>query len=878
MNNTIKSFVLNNRMMLITLENYFSPRVSIQLFYNVGSKNEDDSNRGIAHMIEHMIFKGTPNLPEGAIDKIAFKLSGGCNAFTSYDYTGYSFDLPSHNYSHIFPIIADCMENCLFDQNYLNSELKAVFQELKMYNDDYLSCIREYTMKSIFHDYVYKHPIIGYKNNIVNFNTNQLMEFYKKHYIPENAVMVVVGDIDSNECFNYLKNNFEKIKNSENLDYKYKLKRNFHEKDTVINNINIYREIEIPHVLISWEILGANSNKHFMYEIFAIFFANGRGSKLYKRLVYEEELATDVSAFNNDLFDYDFFSIYFQPKEYKNVELIEKIIFEELEKVKNNIIENVDIERAIKKTKMSYLSLYEDNEKLSYIIGKLYLATNNENALTESIHENLEEIKLFFVDLISNYLNKISYTKCLLSPMNKEDESSFKKIQEEKDKNDEIMLAEVIRENREEEKKNNFDFNIKLNSPKLIIMPEFQKNELSNGITLYTVESNFIDKIEICVDLKVKHYYDPKELMGRVGMMFDLMEEGTLKYKGNTFGEKIESYGIDFNTSPGSIIISCLPNDIDTALNFLYEYLLNPEFSNEAFDRIKKKQLIDIANFWDDHIAFSRQLIRERVYGKHPYSKNPSGTIDSINNLKLENIKEAFKEYCIPNEMVVIICGKINANNVYNTFKKTFSSWNGIKIESPLKNLPSNIIKNSFDYKINRDQNVILYGGLSLSRKDERYDSLLIYDQIFSGGVVGSMNSKLFSLRESTGFFYSIGGSLLAGCAEHNGMILIRGITSKNLVEKSFNMIDELINNDLMNFNENDIIDSKKVLINALPEALSNYRSIASSIIFMHRYDLNKNFFQDRIESINAINKNSIENVLNKIVSIDKLIKYNVGR
>ena len=109
--------------------------VSIQLWYNVGSKDETAGQTGIAYFIEHMIIKGTEKITESDINFVVRKLSGNCNAFTSYDYTGYLFNIPSANWDKVLPMMADCMKNCTFKQEHLNSELKAVIQELKMIKD-----------------------------------------------------------------------------------------------------------------------------------------------------------------------------------------------------------------------------------------------------------------------------------------------------------------------------------------------------------------------------------------------------------------------------------------------------------------------------------------------------------------------------------------------------------------------------------------------------------------------------------------------------------------------------------------------------------------------------------------------------------------------
>src|SRR3990172_3903000 len=153
--NPVQKKVLSNGMTVLVRPLHMIPKVSLQLWYNVGSKDEKSGEKGIAHLIEHMIFKGTKKLSESDINVVSHMLSGSINAFTSWDYTGYLFNFPTQNWKETLPIMADCMLNCAFKDDHLNSEMKAVIQELKMYRDNYQMSLLEEIMGSIFVDHPY---------------------------------------------------------------------------------------------------------------------------------------------------------------------------------------------------------------------------------------------------------------------------------------------------------------------------------------------------------------------------------------------------------------------------------------------------------------------------------------------------------------------------------------------------------------------------------------------------------------------------------------------------------------------------------------------------------------------------------------------------
>src|SRR3990172_8208409 len=139
----ITKVVLENGMTVLIFKNSSIPKVLVQIAYDVGSYVESDGERGLAHLIEHMIFKGTTKMSESDIDEISRKYGASYNAFTSMDMTSYYFETNKNNWKPFMSILADCMQNARFDDQHLASELKAVIQELKMYKDDYWSMMLE---------------------------------------------------------------------------------------------------------------------------------------------------------------------------------------------------------------------------------------------------------------------------------------------------------------------------------------------------------------------------------------------------------------------------------------------------------------------------------------------------------------------------------------------------------------------------------------------------------------------------------------------------------------------------------------------------------------------------------------------------------------
>jgi len=305
----VYKMVLANGMTILVRPVHTIPKVSIQIWYNVLLE------KGIAHLIEHMIFKGTEKLSESDINMLTHKLSGSCNAFTSYDYTGYLFNFPTHHWKEALPIMADCMINCSFKDDMLNSEMKAVIQELKMYHDNYRFSLMKEMISTIFSDHPYHYPIIGYKHDLWNVSGSDLRKFYKKHYLPNNATLVVVGNVDADEVFQLAQKHFGALR----ADNTYKKSDYYFGKDIVSKSVTLYRDIKQPLVMYTFVAPGARQKVDHILQIIEWVIGKGKSSRLYKKLVNELQIATAVGTGYWDLFDHSLFFIICEPNVIPNL-------------------------------------------------------------------------------------------------------------------------------------------------------------------------------------------------------------------------------------------------------------------------------------------------------------------------------------------------------------------------------------------------------------------------------------------------------------------------------------------------------------------------------------------------------------------------------
>ena len=869
MNKVIKT-VLENGLVVLVYPIKTIPKVSVQLWYNVGSKDEKDGQRGLAHLLEHMIFKGTDIFSESDINMISHKLSGTCNAFTSYDYTCYIFDFPKQNWNISLPLLANCMNRCTFKEDLLNAELKAVIQELKMYNDDYCTSLYEKMTSTIFSSHPYHYPIIGYKQDLWNITRENLLAFYHEHYIPNNGTLVIVGDVDPDAAIQEARRAFESIK--PNLHYTKKAVLDH--ADIQAHTLNLYRDVQTPMLTFVWKVPGLDIESSYVTQIACYLLGEGRGSRLYKKLVNEHQVATDCDVNVYDLFDAGLLFLHIDPIDSQSIPVIKQLVLQEIEAIKQNGFALREFERAQKQVHVEHLSIFESNQKIAYEIGKLFLATGKENALLVSnVNNNLEHcINQFF----KTYIIPSAMHEGVVLPLDQAQKEHWLQLQEESDRLDERILSRKVRESSIE--CGRFVEQVTVNEAAVFEYPCAQKKALSNGLTVLWHTTKNTSKIDIILDFKVRHYYDPESKEGLINFMFAMLAEGTRDYPDQALILAAEERGITIDVKAGMIYISTLIDQMDHALEFLVQLITKPLFDVQNIQKVQQQINAAILDILDTPFEMVNQIAQSAIYQNHPFHKKILGDLETIKAITQEDLFVAFKQYISPHEARISIVGDLDNIDIVALLEGALGTWTGPRVPDLEYPLLASVNNQSIDYKINRDQTVLAYAGLSVTRLDQRYEHLLLFDQIFTGGVLGSMSSNLFALREQTGLFYTIGGSLTAGADVQPGMAYIKTIVSNDCLKQAEKLIQEAIQHAWQNVTEADIQHARNAIINTMVDNFESNSMSAQAFLFIDKFNLPDDYFQKRVHHLKKISIEEVKNSVKDIFSLDKLIKIRIGR
>lgn len=364
---SIKEYKLDNGLKLVVKADRRAPVVVSQVWYKVGSSYEPVGVTGVSHVLEHMMFKGTKKFKPGEFSKIIAANGGRENAFTSADYTGYYQELHKDRLEVSFEMEAERMRNLKLLEEEFKKEVKVVMEERRLRTEDNAhSQTLEHFMATAFINSPYGQPIIGWMDDLRAMEVADLQKWYEKWYAPNNATIVVVGDVDAEKVFRLAKKHFGPLKPSDNL----KQPKSAPEvKQFGLRRIKVKRPAKLPHIYMGYHVpvLKTATEKWEVYalEVLSGVLDAGYSSRFTKNIVKGSQVANSISA-GYDMYSRlsDLFMISSTPAIGKDIKVLEKNIRQEIDKVKTSLVSADELQRV--KTQLIAGTVYQQDNPRYY--------------------------------------------------------------------------------------------------------------------------------------------------------------------------------------------------------------------------------------------------------------------------------------------------------------------------------------------------------------------------------------------------------------------------------------------------------------------------------------------------------------------------------
>ncbi len=335
---------LPNGLKIILLENHKVPLITFQVWYRVGSRNEEWGKTGLSHMLEHMMFKGTKKVGPEEFSRIIQENGGNLNAFTSNDYTAYFETLGADRVQVAIDLESDRMQNLILREEDFRTERMVVMEERRLRTEDNpQTVLSEQMMAAAYQVHPYHWPIIGWMEDIARYTLDDLKAYYRTYYNPANAILVVVGDFEKEDFLTRLGKAFGAYGKGE-VPSQEKSREPLQEGE---RRISVKKEAQLPTLLLGYHVPNLNEPDGYVLEVIAAILAGGKSSRFYQSLVQEKRLVLSADA------DYSFLSrdpsLFYLSAELlpgKEVMEVEKALEQELERLKREPVGEHELEKA----------------------------------------------------------------------------------------------------------------------------------------------------------------------------------------------------------------------------------------------------------------------------------------------------------------------------------------------------------------------------------------------------------------------------------------------------------------------------------------------------------------------------------------------------
>ncbi len=382
----ISERTLDNGLKVILLEDHKAPLITFQVWYRVGSRNEQWGKTGLSHVLEHMMFKGTKKVGGEEFSRIIQENGGNENAFTSQDFTAYFENLSADRIQVSLDLESDRMQNLVLREEDFRTERMVVIEERRMRTDDNpQSYLMEQLEAAAYQTSPYHWPTIGWLQDLERLTLEDLRNYYHMYYNPVNAFLVVVGDFRTEELFPRIEKAFGSIPKGKAPDQK----RGIDGKQDGERRVFVKREAQLPYLVMGYHIPNLREEDGYVLEVISSILSSGKSSRLYRSLVREKQIALSIDADNSLLSrDPSLFYISAQPLPGKEAGEIEKALDAEIERLKKEPVKSEELEKA--KNQMEAGFIYGQDS----LFSQAMLIAQHEIALSwKAIDEYLPKIR-----------------------------------------------------------------------------------------------------------------------------------------------------------------------------------------------------------------------------------------------------------------------------------------------------------------------------------------------------------------------------------------------------------------------------------------------------------------------------------------------------
>lgn len=871
-----KEYRLKNGLRVIMHQDKSTPIVAVNVWYHVGSKNEEIGKTGFAHLFEHMMFQGSKNYNDeyfGPLQKAGANINGSTNP----DRTNYYEVVPSNFLELALFMESDRMGGLLeaMTLDKLNNQRDVVKNERRQNYDNRPYGTASEKISALIYpaDHPYSWTTIGSLDDLTAASMEDVQKFFRKYYAPNNASLVIAGDFDEKQAIQWVEKYFDPIKKGEDIN------RPNPKTPTIDGEIRkVYEDdVRLPRRYMVWHTVPANDADEAPLDILASILSGGRGSRLQSKLLYEQEKVQSISANNSTREIGGTFQVVATARPNADLDDVEKQVNSEIEDIKKTLPTKEEINRAKNGVEAGFVF------GLQTVLGKADGLNSNATftGKPDTFQEQLDKYNAVTPEDVQRVAKKyLGKDRLVMTFVRGEKDGSSKNSAANR------PTSNTAEEDSDEKESKTKDSDYSKNLPKTAANPKFsipaiEKKKLSNGMNVWIVPQKELPIVSMNLVMPTGGAANPDGKEGLASLTASLLESGTKNRSATDISNAQQEIGAgisissDWDSTEASM--QSLTKHLDTALDLYTDILLNPTFPKDELETTRKRALIGFLQRKDNPNAIAAVAYSKLLYGtEHPYGKSLGGDEDSIKGIQRDDLVRFYETYYRPNNATLIVVGDVSSKTLLPKLEKAFAGWKQGKV--PNIDVPE---PNQFDepgiYIIDKPgaaQSIVNIGQIGVSRDNPDYVPLQVMNSILGGQFSARLN---LNLREDKGYTYGArsGFSYRKSAGPFSASAGVQTAVTKESVMEFLKELNGIRGE--LPVTEDELDYNKQSVIRRFPLTMETVGQISGQLSNLVVYGLNDKYFNDYLAKVNSVTLKDINRVANKYLTPDKMAILIVG-
>jgi zinc protease len=712
---------LDNGLTIVVREDRSAPVVSVQAWCTAGSIHEGKwLGGGLSHALEHMLFKGTTSRPGYRIDQEVQEAGGYMNAYTSFDRTVYHIDVPNTGAKVAIDVLCDIMQNASLPAEELAKEKQVILREMDMNVDDPGRMSSRRLFETAFTRSPYRYTVIGYRDIFTAVQPEDIRDYYRQHYAPNNVFFVVVGDVEAQQVLDqirqaYSANTARAVPPSPLLE---------EPRQVAPRELTEEGSTELCHFHFAWHIPDIRHPDMPALDVLTALLGHGRSSRLYEKVRDDKGLVHSISAWTYTPGSAGLIGVSgaCEPSSFGPAR---DAILAEIELLRSEPVPREELGKAVKQFTAGTLSTRKTMQGQAQDLGSSWLLANDLNFSTRYLGA---------VQAVSPE-DVLRVAQCYLTTENRTVYS---------------LMPSGTLPKRVSPTHNGHTRRVEMAL-------------LKNGLRLLVMRDPRLPFVDFRAVFRGGVLADTPGTSGISQLVSRLLLKGTSTRTAEDISRQVESVGGSIDTFSGNnsfgVALELMSPDLELGLDLFSDVVLNPAFPEPALERERQIQLADLRAQHDHLLQTASLAMRRALFGSQGYGLNPLGTEETLRSFRVDDLRNFRKLHMTPRSCVLAVFGDIEPEKVVAAVETAFGSW-----ASPAENgaAPTVVISpgaRRVNEARDKKQAVIVAGYPGVSMDDPaRYGLELIQE------ACSDLGSRLFMrIREELGLAYYVGAQNLAG-------------------------------------------------------------------------------------------------------------------